>query len=181
LSGNSNNGTLTNGPTFSSVNLGSIVFDGVDDFVSVPSITWTPTAFSISWYTNGNNRLNFNQGIGATNGWGFFNFHTDVNGQIYVGIDVATRMILAANTYIVGVNQQFTFTYSGGSGSFYKNSALIQTRAMTAPGTWTGFSIGSATGSTINGILSNIQVYNRALSVTEITQNYNSTKTRFGL
>jgi hypothetical protein len=35
LSGNNNNGTLTNGPTFNPNNLGSIVFDGVDDYVSV--------------------------------------------------------------------------------------------------------------------------------------------------
>ena len=31
----SNNGTLTNGPTFSSANGGSIVFDGVDDFIEL--------------------------------------------------------------------------------------------------------------------------------------------------
>ena len=30
LSGNGNTGTLTNGPTFSSVNGGTIVFDGID-------------------------------------------------------------------------------------------------------------------------------------------------------
>lgn len=35
LSGNSNNGTLTNGPTFDSNNEGSIVFDGSDDLVSL--------------------------------------------------------------------------------------------------------------------------------------------------
>ena len=35
LSGNSNNGTLTNGPTFSSDNFGSIVFDGTNDFVTL--------------------------------------------------------------------------------------------------------------------------------------------------
>ena len=35
LSGNSNNGTLTNGPTFDSGNKGSIVFDGIDDSISV--------------------------------------------------------------------------------------------------------------------------------------------------
>jgi hypothetical protein len=34
LSGNSNDGTLTNEPTFDSGNSGSIVFDGVDDFVT---------------------------------------------------------------------------------------------------------------------------------------------------
>jgi hypothetical protein len=34
LSGNSYNGTLTNGPTFSAANGGVIVFDGVDDYVA---------------------------------------------------------------------------------------------------------------------------------------------------
>ena len=38
LSGNSNTGTLTNGPTFSAGNQGSIVFDGVDDYISGGSI-----------------------------------------------------------------------------------------------------------------------------------------------
>jgi hypothetical protein len=34
LSGNNNSGSLVNGPTFSSDNNGSIVFDGVNDFIS---------------------------------------------------------------------------------------------------------------------------------------------------
>lgn len=33
LSGYRNNGTLTNGPTFSTLNGGGITFDGVDDYV----------------------------------------------------------------------------------------------------------------------------------------------------
>ncbi len=33
LSGNGNNGTLTNGPTFDSANYGSVVHDGVDDYI----------------------------------------------------------------------------------------------------------------------------------------------------
>jgi hypothetical protein len=32
-----------------------------------------------------------------------------------------------------------------------------------------------------NGSIAIAQIYNRALSATEITQNFNSTKTRFGL
>jgi hypothetical protein len=42
LSRSNNNGTLINGPTFNSANGGSIVFDGIDDyvsFVSNPSLT----------------------------------------------------------------------------------------------------------------------------------------------
>jgi hypothetical protein len=38
LSGNGNNGTLTNGPTFDGGNVGSIVFDGVDDVITLTSV-----------------------------------------------------------------------------------------------------------------------------------------------
>lgn len=58
----SNNGTLTNGPTFNSVNGGSIVFDGVDDFVrcsdntsiqfGTGNLTWAV------WVKTGNSNIN---------------------------------------------------------------------------------------------------------------------------
>jgi len=39
LSGNNNNGTLTNGPTFNSANGGSIVYDGADDSVNLSLVS----------------------------------------------------------------------------------------------------------------------------------------------
>jgi hypothetical protein len=49
LSGNGRNGTLTNGPTYSSANGGSIVFDGTDDFVQCTgSLTVTAATF-VTW------------------------------------------------------------------------------------------------------------------------------------
>jgi hypothetical protein len=57
LSGNGRNGTLTNGPTYSSANGGSIVFDGTNDFVQVSgSLTVTAATF-VAWI-----RRNGNQG-----------------------------------------------------------------------------------------------------------------------
>ncbi len=50
LSGNNYNGTLTNGPTFSSGNGGSIVFDGVDDYASLSgTITLGSTFTILAW------------------------------------------------------------------------------------------------------------------------------------
>jgi hypothetical protein len=183
LSGNGNNGTLS-GSIYSSVNGGSIVFDGINDFISIPSITWTPTAFTVNWFTLGNTVSNFNQNIFATNGWNAFVFHTDGQGSIYVGTDVATRLTpsnIPNNTYVLNVYQNFTFTYGNGIGSLFKNSILLASKSMTAPVAWTGFNIGSDTINTINGRIANTQIYNRALSSDEVLQNYNATKGRFGL
>jgi hypothetical protein len=184
LSGNNNNGTLTNGPTFSSANGGSIVFDGVNDYVNVPSITWTPTAFTVNWFTFGNTREGYIQVIGASNAWGAFQFHTETQGSIYVGIDVGTRLTpgpIPNNTYVINVYQNFTFTYGSGIGSFFKNGILIASKSMTTPAAWTGFDIGANGGNTINGLIPLTQIYNRALSSTEVLQNYNAQKSRFNL
>jgi hypothetical protein len=55
LSSNGRNGTLTNGPTYSATNGGSIVFDGTNDFVQcLGSLTVTAATF-VSWIRrNGN-------------------------------------------------------------------------------------------------------------------------------
>ena len=80
LSGNNNSGSLVNGPTFSSANGGSIVFDGTNDYVQIgsnllPSGNSSHTVFSwvnkktdntgggwiplITWGKNINNQKRF--------------------------------------------------------------------------------------------------------------------------
>ena len=176
LSGNNNSGSLVNGPTFSSANGGSIVFDGVDDSVTVSSITWTPSAFTVNWFTFGNTRENYNQVIGA--GWGAFLFHTDAQGSAYVGTDVITRLTpsnIPNNTYQLNVYQNFTFTYGSGVGSLFKNGIFVASKSMNAPTAWPQFYI------SINGRMASTQIYNRALSAQEVLQNYEGQKSRFGL
>ena len=58
LSGNASNGTLTNGPTFNSSNIGSIVFDGVDDFVTGTNVVISSQATLLVWFKTSNAQVN---------------------------------------------------------------------------------------------------------------------------
>jgi hypothetical protein len=79
LSQYKSNGTLTNGPTFSSTNGGGITFDGTNDFVLLTSgaalLTQTSNITMEIWfYKTGiglNYRLFYNGNSGA-NGYGFY-------------------------------------------------------------------------------------------------------------
>ena len=51
LSSGGSNGTLTNGPTYSPDNAGSIVFDGVDDYAAVSCNLSTFSSLTVSIYT----------------------------------------------------------------------------------------------------------------------------------
>jgi hypothetical protein len=46
---------------------------------------------------------------------------------------------------------------------------------------WIGGYLGTSDQYYSGGNISNVQIYNRVLSATEILQNYNATKSRFGL
>jgi hypothetical protein len=196
LSGQGNNGTLTNGPTFNSANNGSIVFDGTDDVVRVTQQSGlTPTYFTTeSWI-----KLNTSQasrvfiatfsesesGIGmgindnVSNNVKFF-----TSGNSYAGYD---------HLYQIGTlnnNQWYhvVCTYDGTQKILYINGELNTSKNYTQAIGYTGndFTVGGLdyNGSIIqslNGNISLAKMYNRALSPTEITQNFNALRTRFGI
>jgi hypothetical protein len=199
LSGNSNNGTLTNGPTFNSGNGGSIVFDGVDDYVGLGNIlnfersdvfsinVWvkfdvnTSTQILVSkWLTSGYEIFTLNPGKIS---WTLANAGGGSN-QI--------RVDSADNTFLPGEILNICTTYNGSSSSsglsIYKNGVLLNTTSI----------YNNLTNSILNeiefriGILGNssfptdgnvytTQIYNRALSATEILQNFQATRARFGI
>ena len=189
-SGYGNNGTLTNGPTFDSRNRGSLVFDGVDDYINIsasPNLTnpLTVCAFVNTPFITGSNQVIYGPSANGQDNWLSV---TNNRAQIY-----ATQASDVNNFTIVGgtaieANKWYYITgiVNNNVISLYVNGvfeAASSAQAFTAGGWNSSARIGQrATGQfPFNGRIACIQGYNRALSAQEILQNYNATKLRFNL
>ena len=184
LSDSGNNGTLTSGPTYSSANGGSIVFDGVNDAIVLPTITPTPTATFNAWiYINGTHA---NYGAIFSN-WGdggnAYFIGTPPNAttiDVYInGVLRYTIAALTANTW-----NMLTISHSASTAVAYINGVQTNTAASTLTSTSNVSSIGFDTSRNnypFKGNISQALIYNRALSAAEVTQNYDAVKGRYGL
>lgn len=196
LSGNRNNGTLTNGPTFNSANGGSIVFDGVDDFVSYPSLLNVGNTFTINFWikpTSNTRQTIISDGYPYSTNKGIFlccpgNNSTDM--FLSLGQD---QKLVVSNTNVITTNviQMITARANGAVDlmKLYVNATEVsyatQNDANISLQYDTGiFVTGKRDTTTADKLFSNLyglQIYNRALSASEILQNYNTTKGRFNL
>ena len=185
-SGFSNNGTLTNGPTFSSANGGSIVLDGTNDEVTILNpITFTNTGTVSAWvkYNNTSVDLILAAGGGYIEGYWFYTVGNDVYsnwGGDFVGFGTLKSSFPQNEIFYL------TLTLQSGTARLYKNSILLSSSSTSAANaTLRGFGRLYANGfgsyTNMNGNIYSTQIYNRALSATEVTQNFNALRGRFGI
>jgi hypothetical protein len=199
LSGNGNNGTLTLGPTYSSANNGSIVFDGTNDHVIAtrPSSIVTGGEITISlwakWLSTGTDTSTIQVLIDNDHRnsplQGFviqdrpdlgksltFSSKPDINGAVstFVVGDGSWHHIAGTcdgstvKLYIDG-NLNAQVSQSGGLATVQPNITL---------GRWQG---AGSPARHLNGNIAQASIYNRALSASEVLQNFNALKGRFGL
>lgn len=189
LSGNNNNGTLINGPTYSSSNKGSIVFDGINDYVNCGnnnSINLSGN-FSICCWIYLNATPTLGQIIVEKGIYG----NTDEYGLVLSGISTNGISIQCNNSFFYSNStfpiQKWTFiagTLSSTTGIYYQNGIVAATGSLTPPTTGSGvlyLSYRPSTSFYFNGRIASTQIYNRALSANEVSQNYNATKGRYNL
>ena len=195
LTVNGNNGVLTNGPTFNSSNGGSIVFDGSNDFVLCPNQTYLAniTQFTMSaWMKRNlsNSIVIIGQIQSITNDIAFELFN---DGRAYFEVGNGS------NSYGYVSNnstnwQQLTMVFDGGATTNenrlkgYINGVLVTlTFIGTIPATTgtinTNLNIGAYIPSSYysNGNISQVSIYNRALTAQEVLQNFNATKNRYNI
>ena len=198
LSRGGNNGTLIGGLTYNYSNGGSLVFDGVNDYVSVPSLANTSfpqDAGTISvWYNiDSTGQIATNPSI--FDGYDSRNhiFIRRSSNPLYT-IQVAFQDVSYAYRYVythlstLDVWHNIVVTYVTGINSSVKlyidgiliNSGTISDSAWRPTQQLVGIGTIYAN-STVKGKGSILQIYNRALSASEVLQNYNTTKSRFGL
>jgi len=204
LSGNNNNGSLINGPAFSNVDGGVITFDGVNDYIitsssllnittSITLETWLKsTALANTLHGEGVN----SKGVSSDNNSGVYETLLVRSGSVntpFFRIRIGSSTpVYNPNTPIV-LNQIYHFvsTYDGSTMRIFINgiesgTGLSQTGTIQAntQQLTTGVRFLQRLGGNDSFFSGNIfvnRIYNRALSSTEIQQNYNATKTRFNL
>ena len=196
LSGNNNNGTLTNGPTFNAANGGSIVFDGTDDNVNIGNIlNYTSTNFSFSYWVNFNSLTTNLVGQGPVVIWkGNFNTsgyydQISVTGNInFVTNQSGAHQFTSTDDGIIVVGNWYNIAYSRNNNSiiiYLNGNNITQTSAthINPLLTSNNFTLASYSNEQICGNfnLSNLLSYNRALSSQEVLQNFNATRGRFGV
>jgi hypothetical protein len=183
LSGSGNTSALTNGPTYLSSNLGAFVLDGSNDYILVNSqanilskTAYTKIAFIyISNFSTVNNIISG----GFSGQHAFWMFGTD---KLNAGHNGSWNTVVGATSISLNTWYFAAVTYSDSTGwKLYLNGREDGTSASTT--TFTGnqeISIGSySTANNFTGRIASVQVYNRALTATEIFQNYHATKGRY--
>jgi len=193
LSGLGNNSTLENSPTYSSLNNGSLEFNGSTTRAIISNNTAldTQTPSVEVWIkTNALSQNGFWFEKGDVNTQ--YSLFQNSDGTIYwrQNIGGITNLVTTASSVINATNWfQVVGTYTSGVRRLYVNGTLVNadTQSGTIATNSAGMSIGvyggfsGARGYYYNGSLAICRVYNRALTTAEVLQNYNATKGRYGL
>jgi hypothetical protein len=202
ISRSGNNGTLVNGPTFNRSSGGVLNFDGTDECVLTnTSVITSVTDFTIDiiiLYNSSNPVISSVFGYGippdSNSNLGFM-LHA-MEGGFYLLISDGTNRpsgVSISGLVNNSINHLTFVVKSNGVTKAYKNGTFLST---STPSSFTTINVNSSfivamgrdvrynTGTSLRHFLGGIfstKLYNRELTTSEVRQNYNATKTRFGL
>ncbi len=177
-----NDGTLINGPTFDADDKGSIVFDGSNQYISnnyANSAEHTISIiFKIISFSSSDMRL-----LGAYGG---------ASNQLGAGWVNSTFRIWISNSWnntsfvsSVDTVYHLTITHDSSNNNTIYVDGIYEDTIINKESYFNNIAFGSpyllVYGSYFNGNMYNISLYNRALTASEVLQNYNATRGRYGI
>lgn len=197
LSGNNYSGSFTGSPlpTYTSTNGGSINFAGGAQGISYIAESSIPDSFwnAGSWTVSAWVKLNIvnspypddNSIVGHGSSAANLGLHLGERGTKvqfgFFGNDLTGNITLSTNTFY---NIVWIFNFTTKLKSIYVNSVFDASGGTVGySGTGSNTRIGSyplGFGLTLNGSVYNMVLYNRVLSATEVLNNFNAIKSRFG-
>jgi hypothetical protein len=178
LSGNGNNATLINGTSYSSVSGGALVFDGINDYSSQQIIPFTPSFTIFMW-------------VYPISGTGIMTYGESGRAIMALDYNTSGNLRIYTNNYYETFNSALTLN------SWNLISVVASESSSTREVFVNGISKGVNSWSVVtqpaifklgvqsfsgygNCRIAQALIYNRDLSSTEVLQNFNSTKSRFG-
>jgi hypothetical protein len=189
------NGTLTNSPSYNSSNGGSLVFDGINTYITMG------TAMDFATYTSG---FSIDLWVYPTSTSAFSAIFSSAyntsgtNWQVYVWYNTSAQFgttqrysgnqndFNTSNTFSINNWYNVTVTSNNSTSYIYVNGVLQVSQSTGQINNQPGdreVRLGNFKGypAQYTGRIATCRVYNRALSAAEIAQNYNVQKSRFGL
>lgn len=188
LSNRDNNGTFVNNPAYTGSDYGSIAFNGTSSYVNLStmpgsSFTLISSSFTVDmWvYITSNNA-----GLISSN-------QSPTIGGQYALVRRNNLLIVSFYRDLYGaalptgswVNVVHTHNFTNQTSSLYQQGVLTASASMASSPLITSASLLLGTyffgGAYLQGNMSNVKIYNRALSQAEVTQNFNAYRTRYGV
>lgn len=184
LSNNGNTGTLTNGPSYSSANGGSLVFDGSNDYIQTPLTgTFPQITFDYWGFFDDPTLSATSRNESAFGDWTSNRVHWGTRWSVGMHWNVNGAWVTVPTTNLRYGWNHFSLIWNNNTSQklIYINNILSSSEATNGNMVLGDFRIGVATNLNqyYRGNISNFKVYNRALSAAEIQQNYNATKSRY--
>jgi hypothetical protein len=208
LSGNNNNGLLENGTSFNSASGGVITFDGINDRINAPSSSVYDfthnNAFSLETFCYATQQSSsgmiplIERYFWSTSGFGGYgmrlrNYSTNFPDFFVTGTPVGSPV---TDNFVRGTTQWVPNTWyhiigtksTNGIMKIYVNGVLegTTTGVTNIPLPQTGMTLKIGARGDTNDQYSNqrfgvCRIYNKELSASEVLQNFNAQKSRFGL
>jgi hypothetical protein len=186
LSGNGNHGTLTNGPTISNNLAKYTVFDGSNDYIVSSNNTGIAVSSPrtiMAWAWMGNVSSSVIARIGASASIQAYEMQVWSSKLIMHRYSGSPAHVESTSTVKLNRWYHFAISYDGSNVKFYIDGAYdgvssLSLNTANAP-LYVGYPVYTEGNGHMNGNVSQVLLYNRELSASEINQNYNATKGRY--